>query len=142
MANVKVPSRDRMKLVICRFSLCISDTFAYRSLEGVISSLEESVNGIRAKATQFMDKNYGGGEFDIHFEANYTGYDGGYEIDIVATRMETDEEYQQWVEKTTLQQEKCRLAREKRKESMRKKLMQTEAEERAEYERLKQKFGG
>ena len=65
-----------------------------------------------------------------NFETNYPGHGGSLEVLLVFYRMETDEEYDErlrFEQKNKYTLEKKRLAKEKK--------------ERAEYERLKKKFG-
>lgn len=56
-------------------------------------------------------------------------------------RQETDKEFNTRLEKEARQKERSKLAREKKKQSELKAKEQTEAAERAEFERLKKKFG-
>lgn len=56
-------------------------------------------------------------------------------------RQETDKELTNRLEKQARQKERNKLAREKKKQAELKVKEQTEAAERAEFERLKQKFG-
>lgn len=75
------------------------------------------------------------------FRIDHYGYDGGIELYLDFYRPETDAEYEARVEKLEKAAEKARLKREDNKEKARKALMKNEADERAEYERLKEKFG-
>ena len=83
--------------------------------------------------------NYSCGE-EAKFVVEPYGYDGGVELYMEVYRDETDAEYNKRLEKEAKAQEKARLAREKKKERARKELMESEAAERAEYERLRAKF--
>ena len=67
---------------------------------------------------------------NCRFETNYYGYDGGMEVEIIFYRMETDQEYDK---RLSLEQ--------KQKDLFKKKRLNKEEKERAEYERLKKKFG-
>lgn len=74
------------------------------------------------------------------FRIEHYGYDGGVEVYLDVYRDETDAEYNKRLAKEELAKEKSRLRREKKKEAARKVLMESEAQERAEYERLRTKF--
>lgn len=83
---------------------------------------------------------FGSGE-EAKFVVEPYGYDGGVELYLEVYRDETDAEYNKRMEKEAKAKEKARLAREKKKEKARQVLMESEAAERAEYERLREKFG-
>lgn len=67
-------------------------------------------------------------------------YDGGVELHLEVSRDETDTEYNKRIAKEAAAKEKARKARETKKERARAVLMESEAAERAEYERLRAKF--
>lgn len=75
------------------------------------------------------------------FDKNYYGYDGAYELELHCYRMETDKEEQDREEKERIALEKREKIRLKQLEKTRTKKDKKEAEERAEYERLKAKYG-
>lgn len=75
------------------------------------------------------------------FRTELYGYDGGVELYFDVFRDETDAEYNKRQAKEAAAKEKSRLARERKKAKAREVLMATEAQERAEYERLREKFG-
>ena len=67
---------------------------------------------------------------DIYFDIQSYGYDGGKDLKLRERRPETDKEYEK------------RIAEEKKeKEKVKATKALKEAKERAEYERLKKKFG-
>lgn len=75
------------------------------------------------------------------FYTSHYGYDGAYEIRLITYRLETDEEY---VERNERERKKAEIAERKRLANLEKKIAKREAKEaveRAEYERLKAKFG-
>ena len=82
---------------------------------------------------------YGRGE-EAKFKVEPYGYDGGVELYLEIYRDETDAEYDKRMEKNAKAKEKARKARETKKERARAVLMESEAAERAEYERLRAKF--
>ena len=84
--------------------------------------------------------NYGLGEA-AKFKVEPYGYDGGVELYLEVYRDETDAEYNKRQDKEAKAKEKARKARETKKERARQVLMESEAAERAEYERLRAKFG-
>lgn len=69
------------------------------------------------------------------------GYDGGYQLHLNLWRLETDNECATRIERERVQQEAADRSRLKRLEKKWAKLESTEAIERAEYERLKSKYG-
>lgn len=78
---------------------------------------------------------------DAKFSVDYYGYDGGFDLELQVWRDENDKEYNARLERERQASEKKKLAKERQKEKARKQLMESEAAERAEYERLKAKFG-
>ena len=76
------------------------------------------------------------------FEVQGYGYDGGVELELNVWRDETDAEYKKRLEKNEKAKEKARALREKKLAKARAVLMETEEAERAEFLRLKAKFGG
>jgi hypothetical protein len=83
---------------------------------------------------------YGQGEV-ARFCIEPYGYDGGVELHLYIYRDETDAEYEARLAKEEAKKEKARLASERKKDKARQVLMESEAAERAEYERLRAKFG-
>ena len=71
----------------------------------------------------------------------YYGYDGAYEIILTTYRLETDEEYFERINEEYRQAEKAERKRLDKLEKKKAKREADEAAERAEYERLKAKFG-
>lgn len=71
----------------------------------------------------------------------YYGYDGAYEIYLTTYRLETDEEYADRIEYERQEFEREERKRLEKLEKKKAKREADEAAERAEYERLKAKFG-
>lgn len=121
-------SKAREKVLARSYELSLHDMFDGKTFHQVreeIDSLEKRVD-------------YSVGE-TVRFRVEY-----GYEYTDVYMdifRDETDKEYKKRLEKEEAAREKARIAREKRKERARQVLMETEASEREEYERLRAKFG-
>lgn len=79
----------------------------------------------------------------VHHELykRHYGYDGAFEIHLITYRLETDDEYNARIEE---ERKEAEIAERKRLANLEKKIAKREAEEaaeRAEYERLKAKFG-
>jgi len=77
---------------------------------------------------------------DVRFEIEHWDYDGGMSLYVRVMRWETDKEYDKRVAKEWAAKEKARRARETKKARARELLYKKEADERAEYERLRAKF--
>ncbi len=77
---------------------------------------------------------------DVKFEIEHYGYDGGMELYVRVERWETDAEYAKRQAKEAAAKEKARRARETKEARAREVLYKKEADERAEYERLRAKF--
>lgn len=79
---------------------------------------------------------------EAKFSVDYYGYDGGLDLYLNFYRDENDKEYAARMDKEEKAREKKRLAKEKKIAKARKLLEESEAVERAEYERLRAKFEG
>lgn len=122
-------SKDRLRVV---------DRKEYVSLWDFIH--DNDVDTVKAEIDKLGNMvNYGQGE-TAKFVVEGYGYDGGVEVYFEISRDENDYEYNKRMEQNARAKEKARVAREKKKEAARKVLMETEAAERAEYERLRSKF--
>lgn len=124
----KITANMRMRVLDRSINLDLCELFDAQNFEQVKSNLD----GLEARI------NYGVGE-DVKFRVSYS-YDYT-DIYLDVYRDETPTEYSHRLNKEEKAKEKARLAREKRKEAARKLLMESEAAERAEYERLRAKFG-
>lgn len=123
-------SKERLRVVDRREYVSLFDLLD----EGDFFDVKEKLDKLEATV------DYGGGE-EAKFKVEPYGYDGGVELYMEIYRDETDAEYDKRMEKTAKAKEKARKARETKKERARKVLMESEAAERAEYERLREKFG-
>jgi hypothetical protein len=65
----------------------------------------------------------------IKFDVQYYGHDGGVEIVLQETRLETDKEYDRRIKAEQKEEERLKAA-----------MAKTDEKERKEYERLKKKF--
>ena len=122
-------SKDRQRVVDRKEYVSLFDLLDGRdffSVKEELDRLEQQVN-------------YGSGE-EAKFVVEPYGYDGGVELYLEVYRDETDAEYNRRLDKEAKAKEKARKARETKKERARKELMESEAAERAEYERLRAKF--
>ena len=121
-------SKDRQRVLDRSEQISLADLFDEMDFQQVHS-------GLNVLETQV---DYGRGE-DVKFRVEY-----GYEYTDVymdVFRDETDAEYNKRIAKEEAKKEKARLARERQKEKARQVLMESEEAERAEYERLRAKFG-
>lgn len=119
-------SKDRQRVLSRSIELDLWDVFHNRNIDDAKAQLD---------AVHKVD--YGFGE-DAKFRVEY-----GYEYTSVymdVFRDETDAEYDKRKDKEAAAKEKSRIQREKKKEKARAILMESEAAERAEYERLRAKF--
>jgi hypothetical protein len=120
-------SKDRQRVLDRSEQISLADLFDEMDFQQVHS-------GLNVLETQV---DYGRGE-DVKFRVEY-----GYEYTDVymdVFRDETDAEYNKRIAKEDAAKEKARKARETKKEKARAILMESEAAERAEYERLRAKF--
>lgn len=122
-------SKDKLRVLDRKEYVSIYDLLDGRDFTDVKAELDR----LEAKVQ------YGQGE-EAKFEVEGYGYDGGVELYLNIYRDETDAEYDRRSAKEAAAKEKARLARERKKERARKTLMESEAAERAEYERLRAKF--
>lgn len=122
-------SKDKVRVLDRKEYVSIYDLLDGRDFTDVKAELDR----LEAKVQ------YGQGE-EAKFEVEGYGYDGGVELYLNIYRDETDAEYDRRSAKEAAAKEKARLARERKKERARKTLMESEAAERAEYERLRAKF--
>lgn len=83
--------------------------------DGVIQKMEEFKEA-------YQDRN-------IRFGVEYYGHDGGVEIVLQETRLETDKEYDRRIKAEQKEEERLKAA-----------MAKTDEKERKEYERLKKKF--
>jgi len=120
--------KERLRVLDRRIYVDIWDLFYGRTIDDVKSKLD---------AIHIVD--YGRAE-DAKFVVEYVGYEGVQEVTIEVYRDETDSEYNKRIAKEAAEKERKRIASEKKKEKARQALMESEAAERAEYERLKAKF--
>lgn len=119
----------RNKVLVAEHEISISDLFDGKSFDEVHLALD------RLEAdTVDPSKDY-----ECRFSV-YHHYDD-FSVNLEVYRDESDAEYKARMAKNKLAREKAKLAQEKRKEKLRKELMAKESDERAEYERLKAKFG-
>jgi len=120
-------SKDKQRVLDRSVSVDLYDLF--NALD--VQQVKEKIDAYESQV------NYGQGEV-VNFRVEY-----GYEYTDVymdVFRVETDTEYNKRMAKNAKAKEKARIAREKKKEKARQVLMATEAQERAEYERLRAKF--
>ena len=115
-----------------RDQIDIVDLFDGRSLDDVILDLQSRLHAYEEEIFTH-DK-------EMKFEVEHYGYDGGMELYVRVQRWETDKEYDRRVAKEWAAKEKARKARETKKQRARQELFAKEADERAEYERLRAKF--
>lgn len=122
-------SKDRQRVVDRKEWVSLFDLLDGRDFFNVkeeLDKLEKQIAYERGEEAKFAVEPY--------------GYDGGVELYLEITRDETDAEYTKRLDKEAKAKEKARKARETKKERARKVLMESEAAERAEYERLRAKF--
>lgn len=120
--------------------MCVYDTFDGVSIDVAIERL---MNLRDTYEKRIIEE-----DLLVNFEVEENGWDGGVGMTIVGYRWETDKELEKRQARYDTEQEKQekkRLARERRLVTMEKKKAAKaaviEAEERAEYERLRAKFG-
>jgi len=120
--------KTRKRVLDRSFDLDLNDIFDGRQIDDVIAELQ----ALDSKVA------YGSG-YTAKFRVEY-----GYEYTDVymdVYRDETDKEYDARMLREAKAKEKAQKARETKLEKARQQLYQKEANERAEYERLKEKFG-
>ena len=122
----------RNRILISSHVIIIDDLFDGKSFDEIRVTLDRLENDM-------IDHSK---DYDYRFEVHH--YYGDFSLNLSVYRDESDAEYKARMAeraKNMLAREKAKLAREKRKEKLRKELMAKESDERAEYERLKIKFG-
>lgn len=120
--------KTRKRVLDRSFDLDLNDIFDGRQIDDVIAELQALDSKV----------DYGRGN-DAKFRVEY-----GYESTSVymdVYRDETQKEFDARMLREERAKEKARKARETKLEKARQQLYQKEADERAEYERLKEKFG-
>lgn len=122
-------SKDRMRVLTRSYDVSLWDLFDERDFTSVKAELDKLEASVQ----------YGHGE-TANFRIEPYGYDGGFDLRLDIYRDETDAEYEARLAKEEAKKEKARLARERKMEKARQVLMENEAAERAEYERLRAKF--
>lgn len=121
-------SKDRKIIRDRSEQICLSDLFDGCNFEQVKERLDEIENSVDYKK---------GHNAQFRVEWGYETTD----VYLDVWRDENDKEYKERLAYEEKLREKARLAREKKKERARKVLADTEEAERAEFERLKAKFG-
>ena len=119
----------RNRILISSHEIIIDDLFDGKSFDEIRVALDRLENDM-------VDHSK---DYDYRFEVHH--YYGDFSLNLSVYRDESDAEYKARMAKNKLARERAKLAREKRKEKLRKELMAKESDERAEYERLKIKFG-
>lgn len=127
-------SKERLRVEDRREQIYIEDLFEGQSFDSVITALSIWYRGEFEQDVLLHG-------YDVKFSVEYYGYDGGMELYAVVYRDENDKEYAKRMAEEAKAREKKRLAKEKKQERARKILAESEEAERAEYERLKAKFG-
>lgn len=121
-------SKDRKTIRDRSEQIYLSDLFDGCNFEQVKAGLDEIENSVAYKK---------GHTAQFRVEWGYETTD----VYLDVYREENDKEYKERLTYEEKLREKARLAREKKKERARKVLADTEEAERAEFERLKAKFG-
>ena len=119
--------RERKRVLDRSFEVSLYDVFDGSQIDQVIAELRALDSRV----------DYGRG-YDAKFRVE-VGYEYT-EVYMDVYRDETDKEYEARMLREEKTREKARKAREAKQEKARKELYQKEADERAEYERLRAKF--
>ena len=119
--------RERKRVLDRSFEVSLYDVFDGSQIDQVIAELRALDSRV----------DYGRG-YDAKFRVE-VGYEYT-EVYMDVYRDETDKEYEARMLREEKAREKARKAREAKQEKARKELYQKEADERAEYERLRTKF--
>lgn len=122
--------KDKIRVLDRRECISIFEMFEGEDFNGVkfnLDMIEKLVNYNKGETANFVVEPY--------------GYDGEIELYLNIFRDETDAELAKRIAAIEKEKEKARLKRQKKEEAARKVLMSTEEKERAEYERLREKFG-
>ena len=77
---------------------------------------------------------------EFSFDYHYSGYDGGYDINIVVRRFENDKENNARIKREQEEKEKKRAAKERSEQKARVVLMKTEANERKLLQELLERY--
>lgn len=125
-------SKERLRVLGQVDALDIGELIDGKTIEEVLMSLQ----ALQGKyEPMILGKGY-----DVRFEIDYYGYDGGFDVSLHVYRDENDKEYEARMKQEEKERERKRIAKEKKQERARKILMETEAAEKAEYERLRAKY--
>lgn len=105
---------------------------------------DTDLDSMMAGAQKLHDKYYKlafeKGQF-IEFSCEWAGYDGGHEVVANIYRWETDAEYHTRLDEEAARERAKQQRQEAKKAKALARALETEAEERALYEKLKEKFG-
>lgn len=77
----------------------------------------------------------------MHFDVQYYGYDGAFNVHLCVGRLETDKEFETRLKTEKRERDRKRAAREKKRQAAEKILMQTETQEKAVLKKLLEKYG-
>ena len=120
-------SKERQTVLDRSFEVSLFGIFEDHQIEQVIAELQALDSKVDYSRGQYA-------KFRVEVGYEYT------EVYMDVYREETDAEYKARMLREEKAREKSRLARERKKEKARQELYQKEADERAEYERLRAKF--
>ena len=116
-----------------RDQVFIDDLLDGRTIDDVILDLQSMLRDYEEEIFT-RDK-------EVRFETEYYGYDGGMNLYVRVMRWETDREYAKRSEREAAAKERARMIKETKKAKALKQALTTEQEERALFEKLKEKFG-
>ena len=105
--------------------------------QGSLENTKTNLLDICDKLAKEAKKN----DYEVVFQAEYEGYDGGYEVYANVYRWETMKEYNKRIEQEAEKKERARKSAETKKAKALAKAMLSEADERALYKKLHEKFG-
>lgn len=104
------------------------------------TDLDQMIAGAKKLHDKYYKAAFSKGQF-VEFTTEWVGYDGGTEVVATIYRWETDAEYNARLDKEAAKEEAKRQRQEAKKARALAKALETEAEERALFEKLKEKFG-
>lgn len=126
-------SKERKRVLDRRDEVYVSDLFDGRSIDDVIIELQSMLHRYEEEIFTH-DK-------EVRFETEHYGYDGALELYVRVMRWETDREYNKRQAQEQAAKDKAAKARATKKARALAQAVETEAEERALFEKLKKKFG-
>lgn len=113
------------------------------TIEAFLEKFQDAVDKAETDMISYRERNYDSPlpDYEFRVQVEPAGWDGGIDIFIIAYSLETDEEYVQRTSKIKKKEEQKLARKQKAAERAKAKAAKLAAEEKAQYEKLKAKYG-